>query len=120
MANGRQEANAVKRYLALAGAGPAKRGRPLTAESARAKLESIAGKLARTKNELKRLNLLSERMVIERELARIEREQSSAGRIAARAAFIEHAKSYSERHGIERAAWRAMGVDAETLRAAGL
>ena len=37
-----------------------------------------------------------------------------------RASFVKVAKNYSARKGISYAAWREVGVDAETLREAGV
>lgn len=117
MANGRAESSAIKRYLEIS---RGKSGRPVTAASVGKQLERTRSKLAGTRDELTRLRLTADRMRLERDLKRLEKNESAPAMQAARAAFIANAKTYGERHGIPRAAWKAMGIDPATMAEAGL
>ena len=115
LAQGRREGRAVKQYLeALGNRRP---GRPVTPERLRDKIASLESRIGEEADPLKALEMRQERLDAEASLARAEATEDFAG---LEAAFIEHAKLYSERKGISYSAWRESGVAAEVLRRAGI
>jgi hypothetical protein len=116
LAEGRSQGRAVRRYLEALEAHRPKRGRKRTPESMRKRLERIEQELPDA-DPLKRLQLIQERIDLQREL---EASQATVDLAALEAAFIEAAKAYSERKGISYQAWRELGVPASTLKAAGI
>lgn len=118
LAAGRSEARAVKAYLQAIEQTPKKRGRQRTVDSIQRRLEAIDASLADS-SALLRLQLIQERADLEAELAR----KSDAGDVnlkELRSAFVKVAKAYGERKGTSYSSWRAVGVDAATLREAGV
>jgi len=118
MAAGREDARAVKAYLEAIESGPKKRGRQRTVQSITKRLEAIDQAL-KDASALVRLQLIQERSDLEAELAQ-KQGKSQEQLPDLREAFIKAAKAYSERKGIGYGSWRAVGVDAETLKAAGI
>lgn len=119
LAQGREEGRAVRAYLEmLEASGPKKRGRKRTAESIGKRLAAINDRLPDAA-VLIRLQLIQEKADLEAELRALsvgeDRDMESA-----RSAFVNAAKSYGERKKIDYASWRAVGVDAATLREAGI
>lgn len=115
LAQGRREGRAVKQYLeALGNRRP---GRPVTPERLRDKIAGLESRIAEEVDPLKALEMRQERLDAEAALARAEATEDFA---ALEAAFVEHARSYSERKGISYSAWRESGVAAEVLRRAGI
>lgn len=118
LAEGRDEARQVKAYLeAIEATAPKRRGRRRTKDSIGRRLAAIDAEMADA-SALGRLQLLQERTDLEAELATIEAKPIDL--TARRAAFVKVAKAYSERKGITYSTWRAVGVDAATLKAAGI
>jgi hypothetical protein len=118
LAEGRDEARQVKAYLeAIEATAPKRRGRRRTKESIGKRLAAIDASMADA-SALGRLQLLQERADLEAELATIDAKPADL--TALREAFVLVAKAYGERKGISYATWRAVGVDAATLKAAGI
>jgi hypothetical protein len=118
LAEGRAEARSVKAYLESIAAGPKKRGRQRTVQSITRRLKAIDAAMAEA-SALGRLQLIQERSDLEAELA-TKQQGTSADTETQRKAFIKVAKAYSARKGISYASWRAVGVDVDTLKAAGI
>jgi len=116
LAVGREESRAVRRYLEALEAHKPKRGRKRTSEGIETRLEAIEEQIAYA-DPLTRVHLVQERMNLEAELAN---KEESVDLEALEEGFVEAARSYGERKGITYAAWRAAGVDANTLRRAGV
>ena len=112
---GRVAGRAIKAYLKLIEAGPAKQPRP--SRTVKADLAKIEADLAGA-TSLQRLSLIQQRIDLREELA----EATSGGptREAIEAEFVEHVARYSASKGFTYAAWREFGVPAEVLRRAGL
>lgn len=115
LAQGRRESRAVKDYLAALGS--RRPGRPVTKESLTAKIESLNAKVEKEGDSLKRLEMIQSRIDAEDRLAELE---DAVDLEAVEKAFVEVAKSYSDRKGITYSAWREAGVPAATLREAGV
>jgi hypothetical protein len=115
LAQGRREGRAVKQYLEALGS--RRPGRPVTPERLRDKIAALETRIAEESDPLKALEMRQERLGAEAALARAEATEDFAG---LEAAFIEHARSYSERKGISYSAWRESGVPADVLRRAGI
>lgn len=116
LAEGRTQGRAVRRYLEALEAHKPKRGRKRTPESIRTRLDRIDVELADA-DPLRRLQLIQERLDLERELASTS---SSVDLATLEAEFVEAALGYSQRKGISYQAWRELGVSAATLKAAGI
>ena len=116
LAEGRSQGRAVRRYLEALDAHRPKRGRKRTPDSVRRRLDAIDGELA-TADPLKRLQLVQERIDLQREL---ESSDQTVDLVELEADFVASAKGYSERKGISYAAWRELGVPAATLKSAGI
>jgi len=116
LAQGRSDSRAVKAYLEYLEGNRPKRGRRRTEESVRSRLEAISEELE-SASSLARLNMFQERTDLEAELAALEQKVDGT---ALRAAFIEAAGRYAESKGLQRAAFRQMGIDAATLTEAGI
>ena len=91
-------------------------GRTPTPESIKKRLDALGGQIE-TADPLKRLQLVQERMDLTTELANKEDKPDLS---ALEAGFTSSAKAYGARKGITYAAWRELGVDAATLKAAGI
>lgn len=115
LAQGRRESRAIKAYLEALGS--RRPGRPVTAESVRKRIETIDEKLAAEDDPLKQLDLRQERIDAESTLKEVEAKEDID---ELEKAFVEVAKSYSERKGISYAAWRQVGVSASVLKEAGI
>ncbi len=117
LAAGRDEARQVKAYLEAIEATAPKRGRRRTKESIGRRLTAIDEALTGA-SALVRLQLLQERSDLEAELATMDAEPVDLTELRAR--FVKVARVYGERKGIAYGTWRAVGVDAATLKAAGI
>lgn len=115
LAKGRKEARAVSAYLKTLGS--SKPGRPVTKDSLQSRLDNTNSKLESEKNPLTKVDLLQKKLDLEQELAGLSEAVDVSD---LEAAFVKHAKSYSERKGITYTAWRSAGVPAATLRTAGI
>lgn len=119
LAAGRDESRAVRAYLeALESVAPKRRGRRRTPDSIKTRLATVAAALPDAA-PLNRLQLLQEKTDLERELTTLTNARD-VDLTALRKAFIKAAKSYGQRKGIQYATWRAAGVDAATLKDAGI
>jgi hypothetical protein len=118
LAAGRDDGRAVKAFLEAleVASAPRPRGRPRTRASVENRLKAIENEL-KSATALARLHLVQERRDLRAELERLARPTEADMR-ALRQKFVAVAKRYSERKGISYAAWREVGVDAATLRAA--
>lgn len=116
MAAGRSEARAVKNYLEALEQHRPKRGRKRTPDSIGARLAKIDAELPEA-DPVKRLNLVQERLDLEKELESLQTTVDISG---LEAEFVKAAKGYGERKGISYGAWREVGVPAATLKAAGI
>jgi len=99
LAQGRADARAVKAYLEFLENNKPKRGRRRTAESITKRLAAIETELE-SASALARLNLFQEQTDLQVELEAMGQKVDSKG--------------------IQRAAFRQMGIDAQTLREAGV
>ena len=117
LAEGRNHARLVGRYLEALEAHKPKRGRKRTADSVKKRLASVETDL-KNAGALNRLTLLQERRDLEVELAGMQgRGPDFAG---LEKDFVKVAKSYSARKGISYGAWREFGVTPEVLKKAGI
>ena len=116
LARGRADAQAVKAYLVFLEENKPKRGRQRTEETVTARLEAVRAELS-TANPLARLNLVQEEMDLEAELMSLKTVPDGSG---LQASFVEAAGRYAASKGISREAFRKVGVDAATLREAGI
>jgi hypothetical protein len=117
LAEGRNHARIVGRYLEALEANRPRRGRKRTPDSVKKRLASVETEL-KDASALTRLNLLQERRDLEVELATM-----SAGApdlTGLEKDFVRVAKSYSGKKGISYGAWREFGVPPETLKKAGI
>lgn len=116
LAEGRAQSRAVKQYLEALEASKPRRGRKRSPETITKRLEKLETEIEGA-DPLKRLQLVQERMDLQNELA----DESDDVDIAElEAGFIEVAAGYGRRKGISDAAWRASGVPAGVLKAAGI
>jgi hypothetical protein len=116
LAQGRNDARAVKGYLEFLENNKPKRGRKRTPESIQKRLEKIEIELPEA-GSLQRLAMLQEQEDLAAEL---ETMGEVVDGTELRAAFVEAAARYGKSKGIKRAAFRKMGVDAKTLTEAGV
>lgn len=115
LAQGRREGRAVKQYLE--GLGNRRPGRPVTPDRWREKVAALEARIAAESDPLKALEMRQERIDARAALSRAEATEDFG---ALEAAFVENARSYSERKGISYSAWREAGVPADVLRRAGI
>ncbi len=117
LAEGREQGRVVRQYLEALESHRPKRGRKRTPESITKRLAAIDEQLA-TADALSRLQLVQERMDLERELAAAGGDGGDLDQLEA--AFIQVAAAYGERKGITYEAWRSIGVAPAVLRASGI
>lgn len=115
---GRKRSRAVRAYLEALETNAPKRGPKRTIEKVRRELAEVANEMI-TADTLRRLDLVQKRITLQAEVAKMEKGVDMA---ALEAAFVEHAKGYggSKKPEISYEAWRAMGVSARVLKAAGI
>lgn len=117
LAAGRAASRAVSAYLNLIDQRP-KRGRKRTAESVGRQLERVQARLAKGEADpVARLILIQERLDL---VAELEAMGQTVDVSAIEAAFVAHAKGFSDRKGVSYSAWRELGVPADMLRRAGI
>jgi len=116
LAEGREQGRAVRRYLEALEAHKPKRGRKRTTESIQKRLATIEERVG-SADPLSRLQLVQERMDLQRELAAGQQKVDLSG---LEKDFVGAAKFYAERKGITYAAWREAGVDPAVLKKAGI
>ena len=106
----------MRDYLEALRANKPRRGRKRTAETIEKRLAAIDEQLD-SADGLTELRLVQERIDLGNELASMG---DGADLAATEAAFVDVAKSYSERQGISYAAWREVGVQPAVLKRAGI
>lgn len=116
LATGRREGRIVGDYLDAITARKPKRGRPVTAETIKERLDKINTEIAATSG-VQRLKLIQTRMDLETDLRNLE-DDTEVEKL--QEDFVKVAKSYSERAGMSFAAFREFGVPAAVLKEAGL
>ena len=116
LAEGREQGRAVRRYLEALEAHKPKRGRKRTAESVEKRLVVIEEKLPDA-DPLSRLQLVQERLNLQRELAA---NGANTDLATLEDEFVAAAGPYGQRKGISYAAWREAGVDPAILKKAGI
>ena len=116
LAKGRTESQAVRLYLEALRANKPVRGRKRTPESIGKRLAAIDGERAAA-DAVKELRLVQELLNLEAELATMGAVVDTS---ALEGEFVKVAKSYGQRTGVSYAAWRAVGVPAAVLTAAGV
>jgi hypothetical protein len=116
LALGRDQGRSVRRYLEALELHKPKRGRKRTAESIQKQLTTIEEKLSSV-DPLSRVQMIQQRMDLERELAS---KGETVDLSALEAEFVAAARDYGQRKGISYAAWREAGVDAAVLKKAGI
>ncbi|MCX6513020.1 MAG: hypothetical protein NT160_08220 [Actinobacteria bacterium] len=116
LAQGRREGHVVRRYLEALAEHKPKRGRRRTTDSIGKRLKVIALELE-TADPLTQLHLLQERKDLEHERGTMDRRNEIP---ELEKDFVKVAKGYGDRRGIEYSTWRAMGIEASVLKAAGI
>ena len=116
LAEGRTQGRAVRLYLEALAANKPKRGRKRTPESVTKRLAFIEAALP-TADPLKRLQMTQEQINLQAELTTVG---ATVDLTALEADFVAAAGPYAVRKGITYAAFRAVGVEASVLRAAGI
>jgi len=117
LAEGRNHARLVGRYLEALEANKPKRGRKRTADSVKKRLNGVTEELKDAAG-LNRLNLLQERRDLEVELATMQAGTPDLSGLEKD--FVRVAKEYSAKKKISYGAWREFGVPPETLKKAGI
>jgi hypothetical protein len=117
LAEGRNHARIVGRYLEALEANKPRRGRKRTPDSVKKRLTTVGSELTDASG-LARLNLLQERRDLEVELATMQ--AGAPDLTGLEKDFVKVAKSYSAKKGISYGAWREFGVPPETLKKAGI
>jgi hypothetical protein len=117
LAEGRNHARIVGRYLEALEANKPRRGRKRTADSVKKRLTTVGAELDDATG-LTRLNLLQERRDLEVELATMQ--AGAPDLTGLEKDFVKVAKSYSTKKKISYGAWREFGVPSETLKKAGI
>lgn len=115
LVRGRRESRAIKSYLEALGS--RRPGRPVTTDSVNRRLESIDQRLSDETDPLRQLDLRQDRLDAEAALKGVEAKEDID---SLESAFVEVAKTYSERKGISYPAWRQVGVPAAVLKKAGV
>ena len=116
LAEGREQGRAVRRYLEALEAHKPRRGRKRSADSMERRLAAIEEELVDA-DPLNRVHLTQERIDLQRQLSAGTESVDMEG---LEAEFVAAASAYSERKGISYDAWRAVGVEARVLKAAGI
>ena len=117
LAEGRNHARIVGRYLEALDANKPKRGRKRTADSVKKRLATVENEL-KDASGLSRLTLLQERRDLEVELA--TKQGGNPDVSGLEKDFVKVAKAYSTHKGISYGAWREFGVPSDVLKKAGI
>jgi hypothetical protein len=118
LAAGRRQGHVVRRYLVALEQNKPRRGRQVSVESLRQRLDDVEARIGDA-DALQRVHLIQERRNLEQRLAASGAE-SEDDMPTLEAAFIDVAAEYGERKGIDYATWREAGVPAEVLAQAGI
>ena len=110
------EGRVVRDYLEALKANKPGPGRKRTPETVERRLSAVERELVGA-TPMQELLLVQERLDLQAELAAFAQKVDLATH---ERAFVDVAKSYSARNGIGYAAWRAVGVPASVLKAAGI
>ena len=116
LAVGRDEGRAVKRYLEALESQRPKRGRKVTNDTLKKRLDAVERELPGAE-PLRRLHLIQERLDLQNRLSAGENVVDIS---SLESGFVKVAKSYGQRKGITYSAWREAGVSAATLKRAGI
>ncbi len=116
LARGRAESASVRHYLEALETSKPKRGRKRTPASIDKRLATIAIQLS-TSDALTKLHLLQEQKDLNDERSRVAQIKDLS---ALEKQFTKVAQTYGERKGITYSTWRAAGVSAAVLQAAGI
>jgi hypothetical protein len=116
LADGRAASRAVRAYLDALDQQRPKRGRKLDPANVRKRIALIDEQVKQA-GGFERLNLLADKAELEGKLAGADRVVDLS---ALRKDFVKHAKTYGQRKNIQYATWRAAGVSADDLKAAGI
>jgi hypothetical protein len=116
LARGRAESASVRHYLEALETSRPKRGRKRTPASIDRRLTAIETQLS-SADALTKLHLLQEQKDLTDERARAVQVKDLS---ALEKQFTKVAKAYGERKGITYSTWRAAGVSAAVLQAAGI
>jgi hypothetical protein len=117
LAEGRNHARTVGRYLEAIELQKPKRGRKRTADSVKKRLATVTQD-CKTATGLARLSLLQERRDLEVELAGMQAGGTDISGLEKD--FVKVAKPYGARKRISYGAWREFGVPPEVLKKAGI
>ena len=117
LAEGRNHARIVGRYLEALEANKPKRGRKRTADTVKKRLAAV-GIEVKEATGVARLNLLQERRNLEVELASMQAGTPDLSQLEKE--FAKVAKSYSGKKRISYGAWREFGVPPDILKKAGI
>jgi hypothetical protein len=117
LAEGRNHARIVGRYLDALEANKPKRGRKRTPDSVKKRLATVSEEL-KDSGGLTRLNLLQERRDLEVELATMQAGTPDLSGLEKE--FVKVAKDYSAKKKISYGAWREFGVPPEVLKKAAI
>jgi hypothetical protein len=116
MAEGRTQSRQVAAYLEGLDANKPKRGRKRTPESIDKRLAAIEEEMS-SASPIKALSLIQERRDLIEEKGRMG---ETVDLTELEEGFVESAAAYGERKGISYAAWRELGVPADVLKRAGV
>jgi hypothetical protein len=116
LARGRAESASVRHYLEALETSKPKRGRKRTPASIDKRLAAIENQLGAA-DALTKLHLLQEHKDLTDERARVAKVKDLS---ALEKQFIKVAEAYGQRKGICYGTWRAAGVSANVLQAAGV
>lgn len=116
LAQGRNDARAVKNYLEFLETHKPKRGRKRTAETINRRLQTIEETLEEA-GVLQRLAMIQEQEDLADELAALQDQPDGS---EFEAAFVDAAGRYAAAKGLSRGSFRQMGVSADVLRRAGV
>jgi hypothetical protein len=116
LAAGRNEGRSIRQYLDALEQNKPRRGRKRTPDSIGKRLTAIE-KETGSASPLRRLQLVQERLDLEKELAHFGAKVDLS---ALETAFVKTAGGYSRRKGISYTAWRELGVSADVLRRASI
>ena len=117
LAEGRNHARIVGRYLEALEANKPKRGRKRTSDTVKKRLTAVGAEIKEATG-LARLNLLQERRDLEVELASMQAGTPDLSDLEKE--FAKVAKAYSAKKRISYGAWREFGVPPEVLKKAGI
>jgi hypothetical protein len=116
LARGRAESASVRHYLEALETSKPKRGRKRTPASIDKRLGSIENQLVNA-DALTKLHLLQEQKDLTDERLRVAKVKDLT---TLEKQFIKVAQAYGKRKGISYGTWRAAGVSAQVLQAAGI